>query len=86
MQSNLYSVTEARENLGVLLDQLEEGKAKEILITRRGVCVAKLVPQKKKETDVTNRIGFAKGKLYVDDKVFNELDEEISGMMIGGEL
>jgi len=86
MQSNLYSVTEARENLGVLLDQLEEGKAKEILITRRGVCIAKLVPQKKKETDVTNRIGFAKGKLYVDDKVFGELDEEITDMMIGGEL
>lgn len=83
MQSNLYSVTEARENLRVLLDQLEKGKTQEILITRRGVCVAKLVPQKKKKIDTANRIGFAKGKLYVDDKVFNELDEEISGMMIG---
>lgn len=86
MQSNLYSVTEARENLGYLLDLLERGDTQEISITRRGVCVAKLIPQKKKEINTSDRIGFAKNKLYIDEKAFDELDSEIADLMTGGAL
>ena len=84
-----YNISEAKKNFSYIIQQVENGSQSEVFIARNGKTVAKIVSVKNSESAVANRIGFAKGKLVIDDnfeKIFDELDNEITEQLIGGAL
>jgi len=84
-----YNISEAKKEFSYLIQQIENGRQSEILIARNGKAVAKIISVGNPKSTVSNRIGFAKGKLIIDeefDKTFDELDDEIASQMIGGSL
>ena len=85
MQVNML---EAKSDLSKLVRMLESKEEDVIYIARNGVSVAQLTLIPK--TDVSKRIGIAKGKIKLSedfDDAFNSLDEEIAELFEnGGEL
>lgn len=87
--TNQYNISEAKKDFSYLIQQIENGSSSEIFIARNGKRVAKLVPDSSASSCVSNRIGFAKGKLIINDefdKTFDALDDELASQMIGGSL
>jgi prevent-host-death family protein len=73
------NMLEAKTNLSKLVEQVESGAAKEIVIARNGKPAARLVPIEEKPRG--RRIGLLKGK-YPDMSLedFNAMDAEIEAM------
>lgn len=87
--TNQYNISEAKKDFSYLIQQIENGNSSEIFIARNGKRVAKLVPDSGTSSCVSNRIGFAKGQLIINDefdKTFDALDEDLASQMIGGSL
>lgn len=71
---------EAKTQLSRLVEAVETGAEKEIIIARNGRPVARLVPIA--PVAKGPRIGIAEGKFKVPDD-FNELDKEIEALFLG---
>ena len=72
----IVNVHEAKTHLSRLLARVEAGE--EIVIARRGKPVARLVPHRASRP--VRRFGALKGRLTVDDSVFDPLPEsELAG-------
>lgn len=69
-QVNMF---EAKSTLSKLVDLIEQGVEKEIVIARNGRAAAKLVPVQVAVT--TKRLGAAKGKFKVPDDIDTHNDE-----------
>lgn len=86
---NQYNISEAKKDFSYIIQQIESGRQSEILIARNGKAVAKIISVKDTKNAISNRIGFAKEKLIINeefDKTFDDLDEEIASQMMGGSL
>ena len=77
MQVNMF---EAKSDLSKLVKMLETQQEDVIYIARNGVEVAQitLIPK----TDISKRIGIAKGKFSISED-FDSLDDEISALFEG---
>jgi prevent-host-death family protein len=73
----VVNMLEAKSNLSRLVEAVESGAEKEIVIARNGRPAAKLVPVR--QTAVGKRIGVAKGKFTVPENIdeHNELIYEL---------
>jgi antitoxin (DNA-binding transcriptional repressor) of toxin-antitoxin stability system len=76
-----YDVLEAETNLSPLIDDVESGREREILIARGGKPAARLVPIM--ERPVGRRLGVAKGRLKVPETI-DEDNALIERLFAGG--
>ncbi len=65
------SVMQAKERLYELLGMLEDGEENQIIITRKGKPVAKIMDYYK-DPEPAQRIGIAEGKFTVPDDLFDD--------------
>ena len=72
---------QAKSSLSRLVESIEQGREREIIIARNGCPVAKLVPID--TVPVGQRIGIAKGKFDVPDTI-DAHNEEIARLFING--
>jgi antitoxin (DNA-binding transcriptional repressor) of toxin-antitoxin stability system len=75
------SMFQAKTSLSKLVEAVESGKEKEIVILRHGLSVAKIVSMA--HQPVQQRIGVAKGRLIVPDNI--DGDNELIAKMFQGE-
>jgi prevent-host-death family protein len=79
------NMLEAKTHLSRLVDAVESGAEKEIIIARNGKPAAKLVPVEEKRKKV--RLGLARGKYpSMSLEEFNGLDEQIAKLFNEGSL
>lgn len=71
------NVLDAKTNFSKLLMLLETKQESEVIICKNNKPVAKITPMN--TTDVSKRLGIAKGKLVYPDDI-NDGDEEIAKM------
>jgi len=74
------SMQEARSSLSRLVKALEQGRARQIVITRHGRPVAMLLPID--ALPAGPRIGIAKGKFEVPDNIDAD-NEEVARLFLG---
>ena len=74
------NMLQAKSSLSRLVEAIEQGREREIIIARNGRPAARLVPIEKISTD--KRIGVAKGKFEVPDTI-DEANEEIALLFCG---
>jgi len=77
---SLVNMLQAKSNLSRLVDAIEQGREREIVIARNGKPAARLVPLE--TVAPQRRLGFAKGLFVVPDD-FDAADEEIERMFSG---
>lgn len=77
---SVVNMLEAKSNLSRLVEAVESGAEKEIIIARNGRPAAKLVPIGRQA--VGKRIGVAKGKFTVPDTI-DEQNELIAELFYG---
>jgi antitoxin (DNA-binding transcriptional repressor) of toxin-antitoxin stability system len=77
---SIVNMLEARSNLSRLVEAIESGAEKEIVIARNGRPAAKLVPIGQPATE--KRIGVAKGKFTVPENI-DEQNEVIAELFTG---
>jgi prevent-host-death family protein len=77
------SMFEAKTTLSKLVEAVESGRENEIVISRHGISVAKLISVARQP--VEQRIGVAKGCFVVPDNI-DESNELISRMFAGDSL
>lgn len=70
---------EAKNNLSKLVEAVESGAEREIVIARNGKPAARLMPLEQKKGAL---IGIAKGEFEVPDNI-DELNDEIARMFYG---
>lgn len=75
------NMLQAKSSLSRLVEAIEQGREREIIIARNGRPAAKLVPIDSVTTG--KRIGAAKGKFKVPDSI-DERNEEVARMFLGG--
>ena len=75
------SIFQARTSLSKLVEAVESGREKEIMISRHGMLVAKLVGVARQPAH--QRIGVAKGRFVVPDNI-NESNELVARMFDNG--
>jgi len=73
-------LSQAKSKLSRLVDTIEKGREREIVITRNGRPAAKLVPVDRVPS--TRRLGIAKGVFEVPD--IDEHNDEIVKLFTGG--
>jgi prevent-host-death family protein len=79
------NMLEAKTHLSRLVEAVESGAEKEIIIARNGKPAARLVPVEEKPKKV--RLGLARGKYPpISLEEFNALDEEIAKLFNEGPL
>jgi prevent-host-death family protein len=80
------NMLDAKTNLSKLVEQVESGAAKEIVIARNGKPAAKLVPLEAPASK-GKRLGVAEG-LYpdFDEEAFKAMDAEIEAMFLKGPI
>lgn len=76
------NMLQAKSSLSRLVEAIEQGKEREIVIARNGRPVAKLVPMD--AVPAGTRIGVAKGKFKVPDSIDTHNDE-VARMFLGGQ-
>lgn len=76
------NMLEAKSSLSRLVEAIEQGEAKEVVIARNGRPAARLVPIE--NSPVERRIGVAKGKFEVPDDIDTHNDE-VALMFAGGD-
>ncbi len=74
------NMLQAKSSLSRLVESIEQGKEREIVIARNGRPVAKLVPIN--VTSANNRIGIAKGLLEVPDDI-DTYNDEVAKLFVG---
>ena len=74
------SMFQAKTSLSKLVESVESGREKEIVISRHGMSVAKIVNIDRQP--VQQRIGVAKGRFMVPDSI-DESNELIARMFAG---
>ena len=74
------SLFDAKTHLSRLIDQIASGAETEIVISRNGKPVARVVPI---EGDVSRRIGVAKGEFKVPENI-DAHNAEVAAMFLGG--
>jgi antitoxin (DNA-binding transcriptional repressor) of toxin-antitoxin stability system len=79
MQS--VNMLQAKSSLSRLVEAIEQGQAREIVIARNGRPAAKLVPMD--AVPAGQRIGVAKGRFEVPDTI-DVHDEEVARLFMGG--
>jgi antitoxin (DNA-binding transcriptional repressor) of toxin-antitoxin stability system len=79
MQS--VNMLEAKSSLSRLVEAIEQGREREIVIARNGRPAAKLVPMD--AAPAGKRIGVAKGKFKVPDSI-DAHNEEVAQLFLGG--
>lgn len=77
------SMFEAKTHLSGLVESLLQGKEDEVIISRHGKPVARLMPLRPADTSV--RIGLAKGRFTIPDDIDVE-NERIAALFHGGEF
>lgn len=76
----VVNIYEAKTNFSKLIEAIERGEEKEIIVCRYGKKIAKIVPHTKDEK--TKRLGAAKGKIpslnvdLKDTSLFGDLSKE----------
>ncbi len=80
MQS--VNMLQAKSSLSRLVDAIEQGQEREIIIARNGRPAAKLVPMD--SMPVGQRIGVAKGMFEVPDDI-DVHNEEVARLFMGGD-
>jgi prevent-host-death family protein len=76
----LVNMLEAKNKLSKLVEAVESGAEREIVIARNGKPAARLVPLQERKQGV--RIGVAKGMFEVPDDI-DALNDEIAKMFYG---
>jgi antitoxin (DNA-binding transcriptional repressor) of toxin-antitoxin stability system len=76
------NMLQAKSSLSRLVEAIELGQEREIVIARNGRPVAKLVPMD--TVPAGKRIGVAKGKFKVPDSI-DAHNEEVQRMFLGGQ-
>lgn len=76
------NMLQAKSSLSRLVEAIEQGQEREIVIARNGRPAAKLVPMDSVPTG--QRIGVAKGEFEVPDTI-DAHNEEVARMFMGGE-
>ena len=79
MQS--VNMLQAKSSLSRLVEAIEQGREREIVIARNGRPAAKLVPMD--TVPAGNRIGVAKGMFEVPDSI-DASNEEVARLFLGG--
>ncbi|MBN8427199.1 MAG: type II toxin-antitoxin system Phd/YefM family antitoxin [Xanthomonadales bacterium] len=79
MQS--VNMLQAKSSLSRLVEAIEQGQAREIVIARNGRPAAKLVPMD--AVPAGQRIGVAKGRFEVPDTI-DAHNEEVARLLMGG--
>jgi len=74
------SLFDAKTHLSRLIDQIASGTESEIVISRNGKPVARVVPI---HEDVSRRIGLAKGEFEVPDDI-DAHNAEVAELFLGG--
>lgn len=74
------NMLEAKSSLSRLVDAIEQGREREIIIARNGRPAAKLVPLG--DIPVGKRIGIAKGKFEVPDTI-DAHNKEVARLFLG---
>lgn len=77
----IVNMLQAKSTLSRLVEAIEQGREREIIIARGGRPVAKLVPLESAPTG--KRIGVAKGAFEVPDSI-DEHNAEIAELFLGG--
>jgi antitoxin (DNA-binding transcriptional repressor) of toxin-antitoxin stability system len=75
------NMLQAKSSLSRLVDAIEQGREREIVIARNGRPAAKLVPIDRIPTG--QRIGVAKGKFDVPDTI-DAHNDEVARLFMGG--
>ncbi len=75
------NMLQAKSSLSRLVESIEQGREREIIIARNGRPAAKLVPIN--ESSNSQRIGVAKGKFVVPDTI-DAHNEEVMKLFTGG--
>jgi prevent-host-death family protein len=73
------SLFDAKTHLSRLIDQIATGAESEIVISRNGKPVARMLPI---QADVSNRIGVAKGEFEVPDNI-DAHNAEVATLFLG---
>ena len=76
------NMLQAKSSLSRLVETIEQGLEREIIIARNGRPAAKLVPMD--NVPAGKRIGVAKGKFKVPDSV-DVHNDEVARMFLGGQ-
>ena len=76
------NMPQAKSSLSRLVEAIEQGQEREIVIARNGRPAAKLVPMD--TVPAGKRIGVAKGKFKVPDSIDTN-NEEVARMFLGGQ-
>jgi prevent-host-death family protein len=79
MTVTIVNMLEAKSNLSKLVEAVESGAEKEVIIARNGRPAARLVPLEQRKGAL---IGIAKGEFEVPDSI-DELNDEIARMFYG---
>ena len=74
------SLFDAKTHFSRLIEQIASGAESEIVISRNGKPVARVVPI---EADVSRRIGVAKGEFKVPDDI-DAHNAEVAALFVGG--
>ncbi|MGH8581763.1 MAG: type II toxin-antitoxin system Phd/YefM family antitoxin [Gammaproteobacteria bacterium] len=74
------SLFQAKTHLSKLIEQIASGEETEIVISRNGKPVARVVPVAR--TDASRRIGIAKGEFKVPDDIDGH-NEEVARLFLG---
>jgi prevent-host-death family protein len=75
------NMSQARSSLPRLVEAVEQGRQREIVITRKGRAVAKLVSAD--TVPLARRLGVAKGAFEVPDSI-DEHNDEVGQLFAGG--
>ncbi len=75
------SLFEAKTHLSGIVESLLSGKENEVIISRRGKPVVRLMPLE--QSDISSRIGVARGRFSVPDDI-DASNETIAELFDGG--
>lgn len=75
------NMLEAKTHLSRLVEAIEQGTQREIIIARNGRKVARLVPLE--QTESSRRIGVAKGKFVLPDDI--DADNDVITKLFAGD-
>lgn len=75
------NMLEAKTHLSRLVEAIEQGTQREIIIARNGRKVARLVPLE--QTEASRRIGVAKGKFVLPDDI--DADNDAIAKLFAGD-
>jgi antitoxin (DNA-binding transcriptional repressor) of toxin-antitoxin stability system len=75
------NMLQAKSSLSRLVEAIEQGREREIIIARNGHPAAKLVPVE--TAPISRRLGVAKGKFEVPESIDTH-KEEVAQLFLGG--